>query len=1729
MKNAISNYSIKETLHQGKYTIVYRAFDNINNKKVILKTLQNDYPEIAEIAQIKREYDIISSLNSSGVYKAIGLIDDKNKPVIILEDFGGQSFSSYLKDHQLNLKDFLQKAITITEILTEIHAANIIHKDINPSNILINRQTNEIKISDFGISTKLSTERAALHNPNVMEGTLPYMSPEQTGRVNRSIDYRSDLYSLGISFYEALTGNHPFQTNDPMEIVHYHIAGKMSPPTLVNRAIPKVLSNIILKLCSKTADERYQSASGLKHDLEKCYNYLETTETIPLFEIGKKDINHRFQIPQNLYGRTQEIKALMNAFASTERGKSNLFLINGSAGIGKTALVKEIHKPIVSKNGYFISGKFDQFKTDMPFYAFTEAFKGLVRYLAGEASEKVKNIKQELGNTLGLNAALLLEQVPELKTILEEQDTLVSLNPTEAQNRFFYALIKFIEVFAKEEHPLTIFIDDLQWSDDSSLHLIKELILKEIPYLLIIGAYRDNEVNEGHPLTLAIDDIKNKKAIYEANLNPLPETAVNQMLADTFNDNLENVKELTSILYKNTAGNPFYINELLKKIYHNGLISFDINTQKWQWDITKIKTLKISKNVVEFMIQQLKELPQESQNLLQLAATIGEHFELRTLAIITNKSASFIANQLYSAIEKEIIYPLNNLYRIVHDDEDFGVVYQFVHDKIQQSAYFLGNEKQRAKRHFKIGTILKKHYHTEDQKADLIELVRHLNNGRSFLTTEKEILELANLNLEAAKKAETSIAYKVARNYYQTGLDLLPKNYWQNNYTLAFSLAFGLARSCYLTHDFEYAEKCRLELIKEAQNKYDKARIISMSAKHYVTYEPDLGLRKGLEALALLGYEIPENPDDAQIGATLQELYQMYLARTPESILNGPVISEPEKKLAANLLIECGLGAYVLGNANLYTLTSLEVFRLTLEKGLCPESSSGCITIGAMLGNLFGDMKSANVLGLLGLDIIEKLNSVAYRCRAIATYGVVTGHHNMHWSKFHDFFKKGIQAGYAAGDRFMLAWCAKYCAGWEPEMHLEEMITQQRKYLKIVTNTAYQDAIDTTMFNLQVNKKLSGISPNLESLSDEEFDEVECLTNMATRNFYSGIGFYHVRKAELYLANDNYEKSWETIQQADPLAPAMFSLIYLTYLCHISYFTCAGYLNYGKNPPKDVLKERMSKELEKMKTWAAHNPENYLHWQLLMEAEWAALENKFKEAASLYEQAIQTAKTNKWLYNEAFACELAAKFYYRNNILTSSTAYFKEAIYLYKRRGAMAKIDVLEANFPNVISKARESLIETTPSFRTTTLNSTTYSSTKTGSFQNLDVLALVKAYQAISGEIEFKALLEKMMRITMMTAGAEKGMLLIVQNDKFIIQAKAIEEKIETLTNLSLTNLDSLPTSIINYVARLKEPIVLDNASKEGEFTTDPYIKKFKNKSILCIPIVLLNELYGIIYLENNLSIGAFTNDRIQVLELLSSQMAISINNSRVYENLEQVVEERTQQLQELNHTKDRIFAILGHDLRKPAIAFRGIAKKVNYLLKRKDYDTVTLIGENIEKNAFALNKLVDNLLNWALTQKNALPHNPEYVSIKPAIEEVNILFSQIAIDKKIDLELDIQNDLKVWVDRNGFLTVLRNLVDNALKYTDKDGNVTISAQKENGNIHIMVSDSGTGIPKEKLNSLFELKKNKSKMGTAGEKGTGLGLHLVHELVKLNGGKISVDSQLNEGTTFTLALAATS
>lgn len=820
--SSISGYHLSQKIYEGSRTLVYRGTRQADQRPVVIKLLKNPYPTFSELVQFRNQYTIGKNLKIPGIVRPYSLESYQNGYALVMEDFSGVSLRNYISENTLDLRKFLTIALQLTDILDGLYKERVIHKDIKPANILINPQNQQIKLIDFSIASLLPKETQEILNPNILEGTLAYLSPEQTGRMNRGIDYRADFYALGVTFYELLTGKLPFATHDAMELLHCHIAKYPPLVSEINSEIPLVISKIVEKLMAKNAEERYQSALGIKHDFENCLHQLQNTGNIAEFAIAKRDISDSFVIPEKLYGREAEVETLFNAFARVAKGAVELILVSGFSGIGKTAVVNEVHKPIVREKGYFIKGKFDQFQRDIPLFAFVQAFRNLMSQLLSETDLNLQKWKEKILAALGENGRVIIEVIPELENIIRQQPFVAELSGTAAQNRFNLLFQKFVRVFTTKEHPLVMFFDDLQWADSASLNLIKLLMSDtESGYLLIIGAYRDNEVFPAHPLMLMLDDILQKQAIIQTiNLIPLKDTHVYQLIAETFNCTIDLVLPLGKLVYNKTKGNPFFIRQFLKALYSDKLINFNCQHGYWFCDIAEIKAQSLTDDVVEFMALQLQNLPSATQTILQLAACIGNQFDLQTLAIVSQQPETEVGNDLWSALQSGLILPTSEIYKFYQSNDDIDQIpvnnyqlpnYKFLHDRVQQAAYLLIPEEKKQLTHLKIGELLLSNISNEQREDKIFEIINQLNYSAELISEEQKRDELAYLNLTAAQKARSATAYIAAKSYTHIGIELLGKNGWERQYNTTLSLYELAAEVAYLNGD-----ELQMELLIDA-------------------------------------------------------------------------------------------------------------------------------------------------------------------------------------------------------------------------------------------------------------------------------------------------------------------------------------------------------------------------------------------------------------------------------------------------------------------------------------------------------------------------------------------------------------------------------------------------------------------------------------------------------------------------------------------------------------------------------------------------------------------------------------------------------------------------------------------------------------------------------------------------------------------------------------------------
>ena len=1491
---SLTGYQIVRKIYESSNSEVYQGIRSFDDRSVILKVLKQEYPTARELARYRHEYQIIRSLNFDGAIEAYGLETYGRTSIIVLEDFEAVSLKKWIEQKPLNLREFLSIGIAIAEHLSKIHAAKIIHKDINPANIILNSTTRQLKIIDFGIASILNQENHTLKSPDVLEGTLAYISPEQTGRMNRSLDYRTDLYSLGVTFYELLTKQLPFKTNDSLELIHCHLAKQPLPPDRLDPNIPPVISNIVIKLMAKAAEDGYQSADGVKADLSECLRRLETTGKIENFAIATQDLFARFEIPQKLYGREAEIASLIGAFerVAVNLSSSELMLVTGYSGVGKTTLVREIYKPITEKRGYFISGKFDQFQRNTPYSAVVGALSDLIEQLLGENKTRLDRWREKFLTALGVNGQIIIDVIPELELIIGKQPAIAQLTATAAQNRFNLVFKNFIRVFCDSIHPLVIFLDDLQWADSASLKLI-ELILMDgdLGYLFVIAAYRDNEIHPAHPLITTLNRLRREGAVVNnIVLKPLTVDRVEQLIADTLKSDREYVRSLGRLVWQKTQGNPFFINEFLKSIYANNLLVFDashFDTKEgsWQWDLKQIERIASTDNLVEFMMGIMQKLPQSTQDVLSLAACIGAEFDLQTISIVSERSPQELWQSLTPAIDVGLIIPLSEL-----NEQLLIKDYKFGHDRIQQGAYALIDDGHKLLVHLKIGRLLWKN--TEQELSEkLFKIVDRLNLCERLITERWERDEIARLNLLAGQQAKAANAYEAALKYFKLGQRFLADTSWSNNYDLFLALCSEATEVAYLNGNFGQMEHFASIVLEQARNLLDKVKIYQVKLEAYQAQNQDLAaIQIALPVLQNLGFTFPESPQLLDIRQELAKTQTNLTGRQIEDLVHLPQMSDSDKLAAIKIASSLFSSVFIAAPQLLPILVAKQV-NLSIQHGNTPLSAFAYVNYGLILCGVADKIEQGYRFGRLALDLADKLQTSELIPRITAVFSTAISIWREPVRNSLPFLQSAYQIGLEMGDFYYGTTCAYiYCfhsafAGKELTLVTSEIAIYHRALntLKQQNTLNYLNIYGQTVLNL--------ITPtqNPCRLTGELYDEsLELPLHQSANDRYALCALY-VNKLYLSYLFDRYGRAVANANRAEQyLDGATATLLIPLFHFYDSLAHLAIYPSVSICQQQQILTRVAARKI-KMQQWAALAPINYLHKFYLIEAEQYRIQGCYIEAMDFYDRAIAKAKEHRYINEEAIANELAAKFYLNWGKAKIARVYLNEAYYLYSLWGATAKVEDLQVKYSQLLTKP---IVTTSLTDKITTTNNT-----NTHSGEIIDLATIIKASQAISSEIVLDKLLSALMKILIENAGAQVGYLILANQGQLLIEASGSVEEIGVLQSLPIQG--HLPTSIINYVARTQKTVLTNNAANRGNFTQDSYIKSHQTKSLLCTPLLDRGKLRGVIYLENNLTEGAFTQERLEILQVLSSQAAIAITNAQLYTELQENQSRLTQFLE--------------------------------------------------------------------------------------------------------------------------------------------------------------------------------------------------------------------------------------
>lgn len=1478
-------YRVYRQLYQTDDCRISRAVQLKDGRDVIIKQLDRSRCNRERLSRFQHEFDILSRLRISGIMEPLDLLQLDTGPAAIYNDSNSRPLRQLIVEQTLSWHQWLAIAIRIAELLGRLHETGITHKQINPDHLLLNPDTGMVELIGFSRSTGLSREQANWHTPDLSQEGLAYIAPEQTGRINRSIDYRSDYYSLGATLYEMMTGRPPFVSNDGMTLVHDLIAKQPVTPHQINPQLPEMLSQVILKLLSKDAARRYQSSVGLIHDLQHCLQAQQRQQYDLRFQPGQHDLSARFQIPQRLYGRRPLLAQLRERYDSCRFGAHPPVLITGYAGVGKTSLVNELRQHVNEQGGSFNAGKFDQFRRSRPYFAIVQALQGLVRQLLTEPEERIARWRRHLLDSLGSHAQVLIKLIPELELIIGSQPTLPPLPPAEEQNRFSRIFIQMLRVLATPERPLVLFLDDLHWADLASLHLIETLAnVSTSPGLMLIGSYRDHEVGAAHPLRTLLDRLQSsERPPLEISLQPLQLSEINQLIADTLRVEPSTCRTFAQACLEKTQGNPFFLSQFLHALHQDGLISF--REQRWQWDEDAILAQEITDNVIELMVSKIQRLPSATQQVLPLAACIGSSFNLRTLSVVGRLQPRAATDRLWPALTEGLIVPQDDSYRLFQNLEPERTRFRFVHDRVQQAAYSLIDDGALEQLHLQIGRQLQQSLPPEEIDCRIFEISNHLNQAQRLLASDTERLQLARLNLRAGLKAKESAAFDSAMDYLNTGLALLPLNGWLRDYTLALELHTTAAEIANITGQHDLMLGLVRTVEAHASRLLDRIRVHEIQIQSQVaSNEFGQAIKTAHLALRQLGINIPVKPRGSQLAYAVARTQWLLRRVPPERVLQLPALEDPQL-LAAMPILASMFGAIKFSGSDLRPLVMARQVELTLKHGLHPQAPLAFAGYGGVLCGQFNAIEQGYQLGQLALQLDRQQPSVLTHHRTLSLFDTYIRHYREPLRNCMESLLNAHQLALENGD---MEWGAYSLAAYIQYAfplcrNLDELQPRLEQYEKLLVESGQQQSLQYSQFVLQTMENLRGHGSDPTRFDGRFYHEERNLAELKRENHRTAISLHHFYKSLLCYLFGDYAGAYRHSEAGMALRASISGTLTVPWLQLINALSILAQLPHISILQQPARLKKVRQTLRYLRKLARYAPENHRHHADLLEAELYRSQHQFTRAMDLYEQAIEQARQQGFMLDEAMATELTGRFYLAWDKPGIARTYLQDAYERYADWGGRAKLEQMQEHYPFTLERPLRHLDDAQPGEAS--------GSNQTLDNQAFDINSVIHASQAISDEIVLERLLERLMQLALQNAGAQRAILILRRNQSLFLEAEICLNQTARLfdTQPLEQSGDLLPLSIVHYVARTKDDVVLGNATEHPMFQQDRYIREHRPRSLLAIPILYHGELTAILYLEHSESRDIFDRERLKTLQILASQAAISIENAKLYQSLEQ------------------------------------------------------------------------------------------------------------------------------------------------------------------------------------------------------------------------------------------------
>ncbi len=1496
----IFEYQVHQKLYESHSTLVFRAGQK-NKGSLILKVLKPGLHDREEVCRYHNEHDITHTFHSSSkIINTYGLERFNDSFVILMEDFGGISLDLLLNQTRFSLEQVLNIAVSVIQGLDEIHSAGFVHKDINPSNIVMNPDTGQVKIIGFGIASPIKNEKGGIKDSNIVEGTLAYIAPEQTGRINRAIDHRADFYSFGATLYELLALKPPFNRTDHMDLIHCHLAEEPIPLSCICTDIPEAVSEIVMKLMSKDPDERYATAKGVRADLQKCLDRVKNGDLEFSFSIGVEDMGRTLKFPQKPIGREKEMEILKSAFQAVLAGKKQIIFVKGPAGIGKTLLIQEIEQYVYRYNGIFITGKFNLLQQSIPYTGILQAFGQLARHLSIRRDHELDDWQKKIDSVLGNQGYEIIELVPEFTKILGPKTPVSEQGGYEARNRFYLMVENLLSVFAKKKHPLVLFLDDLQWADPSSLEIVKQIMSSSvIESMYILGAFRDNEVDAEHPLQAMIELLKKEDAAYQSiGIAPLDLSDISKLIAECLDCSGDNARPLAQWIHTRSLGNPFYSKELLSALNDQKKLVYDIPKRMWKWDLREIQVLSLPDSITKLLAKKIQGLSPYTRTVLMLAACIGNVFELSTLTIVCEGPSKDILASLKESVEAGLILLMDDIFNSVSENEIKVKenIYKFVHDRIHSAAYNLMPRDQKPEIHLQTGRLLLRKLPDWKRDDRIFDIVNHLNKGRSLLLYGPEQKELARYNLMAGQKAKTSAAFDQAYTYYKIGINLLESasdqnqenkqydtNHWKESYELTHTLYLGAIETAYLSTRFDEVERLGKIFLANAAGLTD--RLCYYGIKVQACYALNLmeeAVATSLYALGLTGIQISGKPEKWEIALEYMKTRFRLSGKSMDSLAQIPTATDSEKLIILNIMRNTLLPSYYV-NSDLFPILVFKAIRISIRHGSTKDSAFAFAGYGMILCGVIGDLEKGYQFGCLAVQMLEGFNTSDLGAKILVTVSTFTIHWKEHLRNVLPLLEKAREKGLETGDFEFTAIAVHLDSYYRFFMgeNLSELKKRGQANIEIIKRLKQKTMHQYQNMHLQTVSNLREKREAPHKLTGAYYDEDVMLPIHLKAGDAGALFNFYLQKAILCFLFDCPQKALENISAAEKYLFSQRAATDDVEYCF--YSSLSNLANLDTDNQKTKRLRQVEKNQKKMKKWAKSAPMNYEHKYLLVKAEYSRVKNKPEKAAGLYDRAIKKAAEHGYVQEAAIANELAARFYLTGNNHSKARDHLKQAWHEYFKWGAVAKLSRLEDSYPDVF--------QSHPKFVKTSFDSATQTIIST-SGKILDWDAVLEASVSISSEIHFEQLMEKMMQIIIKNTGAQRGVLFLRDNNELKEAAVYPAAPEQIINPTGMDNCSNVPMSVIRYAERMKESILFNNGENDPLFNNDPYITKHRPKSFLCFPLQYKSKLVGVFYLENNLVAGTFTSHSLEGLKILSAQISVSLENAKLYRDLNEQVQ---------------------------------------------------------------------------------------------------------------------------------------------------------------------------------------------------------------------------------------------